>query len=256
MGNLLKKKLDKKQIVLGPFLKLSSPTIVEVAAIAGFDYVIIDCEHGPLDIHSAQNMIRAAHLYDMSAVIRVGDNNPYMISRALDIGADAVQIPQISTKLDAINAVRASKFFPMGNRGICRYVRAAQYSSIDKKEYFRSANNNLVIIHIEGMEGIKNLDEILEVDGIDIIFIGPYDLSQSLNIPGDINNPVVEEKMLDIIHKARARKKTVGTFVDDVDSANKWRSLGVQYISYSVDVGIIYNAFRDINRLCKRTSNY
>ena len=247
MGNLLKEKLENKSNVIGPFMKLPSPPVVEIAGLAGFDFVIIDCEHGPLNMLEAENMIRAAHLANMSAVVRVGENNPNMISRALDIGADAVQIPQISTKEDALNAVKASKFSPLGERGVCRYVRAAKYSSMDKSEYFKYANENtLVIIHIEGMEGIENLDKILEVDGIDVIFIGPYDLSQSLGIPGDVNNIKVEEKMKEVVNKASAKGKIVGTFVDDIESAKKWKSLGIQYMSYAVDVGIIYDSFKKI----------
>jgi 4-hydroxy-2-oxoheptanedioate aldolase len=247
MGNLLKEKLENKSNVIGPFMKLSSPPVVEIAGLAGFDFVIIDCEHGPLNMLEAENMIRAAHLANMSAVVRVGENNPNMISRALDIGADAVEIPQISTKEDALNAVKASKFSPLGERGVCRYVRAAKYSSMDKSEYFKYANENtLVIIHIEGMEGIENLDKILEVDGIDVIFIGPYDLSQSLGIPGDVNNIKVEEKMKEVVNKASAKGKIVGTFVDDIESAKKWKSLGIQYMSYAVDVGIIYDSFKKI----------
>ncbi|MBC8589179.1 HpcH/HpaI aldolase family protein [Paratissierella segnis] len=249
MGNLLKKKLENKSNVIGPFMKLPSPAVVEIAALAGFDFVIIDCEHGPLNMLEAENMIRAAHLSNMSAVIRVGENNPNMISRALDIGADAVQIPQISTKEDAINAVKSSKFSPLGERGVCKYVRAAGYSSMDKSEYFKYANENtLVIIHIEGLEGIENLDEILEVEGIDVIFIGPYDLSQSLGIPGDVNNVKVEEKMKEVVNKASAKGKIVGTFVDDIDAANKWKSLGIQYMSYAVDVGIIYDSFKRVTK--------
>ena len=249
MGNLLKKKLENKSNIIGPFMKLPSPAVVEIAALAGFDFVIIDCEHGPLNMLEAENMIRAAHLSNMSAVIRVGENNPNMISRALDIGADAVQIPQISTKEDAINAVKSSKFSPLGERGVCKYVRAAGYSSMDKSEYFKYANENtLVIIHIEGLEGIENLDQILEVEGIDVIFIGPYDLSQSLGIPGDVNNIKVEEKMREVVNKASAKGKIVGTFVDDIDAANKWKSLGIQYMSYAVDVGIIYDSFKRVTK--------
>jgi len=247
MKNILKERLINKEIVIGPFMKLPSPPVVEIVGLAGFDYVIIDCEHGPLNVLEAENMVRAAHLVNMAAVLRVGENRPHPISRALDIGADAVQIPQISSKEDAIKAVKAAKFAPLGERGVCRYVRAANYSSLDKKEYFKLANEEtMVIIHVEGVEGINNIDEILEVEGIDIIFIGPYDLSQSLGIPGDVNNVIVEEKMKEVIKKAHEKGKLVGTFVDDLDAAKKWRALGVQYISYSVDVGIIYESFKNI----------
>ncbi|MDI6705218.1 MAG: aldolase/citrate lyase family protein [Bacillota bacterium] len=244
--NRLKQKLGLQKFVAGPFLKLPAPAVVEIVGIAGFDYAIIDCEHGPLNVLAAEDMVRAAHLAGISAVVRVTENNPAMISRALDIGADAVQVPQICSRRDAEMAVKAAKFAPMGERGVCRFVRAAEYSAMDKSDYFKRANEEtMVIVHIEGQEGIDNLDEILEVEGIDIIFIGPYDLSQSLGVPGQVNHPIVEEKMIEVVRKAKNSGKYVGTFVDDVKTGHKWIELGVQYISYSVDVGIIYDA-------CKR----
>ena len=249
MKNALKEKLATERFVVGPFLKLPSPAVVEIMGLSGFDYVIIDCEHGPLNVLAAEDMARAAHLTGISAVVRVTENNPAMISRALDIGADAVQVPQVSCRADAEKVVKAAKFSPEGERGVCRFVRAAGYTSIEKSEYFKKANREtMVIIHIEGQEGINNLDDILEVDGIDIVFIGPYDLSQSLGLPGQVNNPEVEKKMVEVINKAAAKGKWVGTFVDDVETGHKWINLGVQYISYSVDVGIIYEA-------CKKTVN-
>jgi len=118
---------------------------------------------------------------------------------------------------------------------------------MDKFKYFKSANEETMIItHIEGVEGINNLDEILSVPGIDVIFIGPYDLSQSLGIPGEVNNPLVTEKMKEVVLKCRENKVSVGTFVDDIKTAKFWVSLGVQYISFSVDVGILYNASKNI----------
>lgn len=247
MDNTLKKRIEQGNILLGPFMKLPSPAVVEIMGLAGFDYVIIDCEHGPLNMVEAENMIRAAKICGMGSVVRVTENNATMISRALDIGADAVQVPQVSNRRDAESVVRAAKFSPLGERGVCRYVRAAGYTSLSKKEYFAKANKEtMVIIHIEGQEGLDNINEILEVEGIDIIFIGPYDLSQSLGVTGEVNNPLVEEKMREVIEKSQKKGKWVGTFVDDLDSANKWRKLGVKYISYAVDVGIIYDAAKKV----------
>jgi len=252
MSNRLKEKLKDNKFVIGPFLKLPSPAVVEIMGLSGFDYVIIDCEHGPLNILVAEDMVRAAHLAGISAVIRVRENNAGMISQALDIGADAVQVPQICSKKDAEELLKAAKFYPRGERGVCRYVRAAEYSAIEKTEYFKKANrDSMVIIHIEGQEGIDNFDEIISVDGIDVVFIGPYDLSQSLGLPGQVNHPLVEEKMKQVVEKARSNGKYVGTFVDDMETGNKWIKLGVQYISYSVDVGIIYNACTSITHKFK-----
>ncbi len=251
--NYLKEALASGKIVFGPFLKLTDPAIVEIIGFAGFNFVIIDQEHGPISIESSQNMIRAAESVNITPIIRVAKNDESLILRALDIGAQGVEIPQINCKDDALQAVNSVKFSPQGFRGVCRYVRAANYSSMDKFKYFESANKEtMIIIHIEGIKGINNLDEILSVSGIDIVFIGPYDLSQSLGIPGKIDDPLVEEKMQEVVLKCSKQKIAVGTFADDVHTAKKWTSLGVQYMSFSVDVGIFYEASKNIlNKLKK-----
>jgi len=245
--NYLKKTLQNGKVAFGPFLKITDPAVVEIMGFAGFDFVIIDAEHGPISIESAQNMIRAAESVNIIPIIRVGNNDESFILRALDIGAQGIEIPQINSKSDAVRAVKSVKYSPRGERGVCRYVRAANYSSMDKFKYFESANKETMIIaHIEGVEGINNLDEILSVPYIDVIFIGPYDLSQSLGILGQVNHPLVAEKMKEVVTKCKESKVAVGTFADDVETAKFWISLGVQYMSFSVDVSILYNSSKNI----------
>jgi 4-hydroxy-2-oxoheptanedioate aldolase len=245
--NTLKQKLEKGEMALGPFMKFSDPAAVEIAGLAGFDFVIIDMEHGPISYERAQDLIRAAELRNITPVIRVPENTEIYIQRALDIGAKAVQVPQVSTVKDAEAVAKSSRFFPEGARGACRYVKAANYSSTPKAEYFSQANNEvLTIIHIEGLEGISNLPEIVKVPGIDIIFLGPYDLSQSCGVPGQVDHPEVVLKMTEAVELARKQGKMVGTFVESPESAAKWFKLGVQYLSYSVDVGIYLTACADI----------
>jgi len=245
--NNLKEVLKEGKNVFGPFMKFTDPAAVEIMGFAGFDFVIIDAEHGPISMQNAQNMIRAAEIANITPVIRVANNDEALILRALDIGAQGIEIPQINSKLQAIKAVRSVKYAPQGERGVCRYVRAANYSSINKFKYFKSANKETMIIaHIEGVEGINNLGEILSVPDIDVIFVGPYDLSQSLGIPGEVNNPLVTEKMKEVVLKCRENKVAVGTFADDVETAKSWVSLGVQYMAFSVDVGILYEASKQI----------
>ncbi|MFC1562718.1 HpcH/HpaI aldolase/citrate lyase family protein [candidate division KSB1 bacterium] len=245
--NNLKRRLKNGDAVYGIFLKLTDPAVVEIAGLAGFDFVIIDTEHGPISIETAQNLVRAAQIREITSIIRVSENEPNLILRSLDIGACGVQVPQVSTKEDAIRAVSSAKYFPDGNRGVCRFVRAAGYSSIDKNEYFQKSNEEtLVIVHIEGLDGISNLSEILTVKDLDIIFLGPYDLSQSCGIPGQIEHPDVLKKMEESVRLAKKSGVTVGTFVETVESAKKWVDIGVQYISFSVDVGIFFNACSDI----------
>ncbi|MDK2856769.1 MAG: 4-hydroxy-2-oxoheptanedioate aldolase [Bacillota bacterium] len=245
--NKLKKALAQGRTVFGPFMKLSDPAVVEVFGYAGFDFVIIDTEHGPLSIETAENLVRAAQLTGVTPIIRVTDNDPAKISRALDIGAQGVQVPQITSREEAEKAVRAAKFAPQGDRGVCRFVRAADYTALDRYKYFLHANENtLVIIMVEGLEGISNIDGILATPGIDILFVGPYDLSQSLGVTGQVNHPSVIAKLEEVTAKAREKGVVVGTFVDTVEAAHQWSKLGIQYISYSVDVGLLYEGSRQI----------
>jgi len=235
------------RVLCGPFLKLSDPAVAEICGLAGFDHVIIDCEHGPLSVGEAQNLIRAAELRGILPFVRVPRNEPSEILRALDVGAVGVHVPHVSTADDARRAVDACRFHPEGERGVCRFVRAAGYTSVPAAQHFAEANaRTIVVLHIEGTEGLDHLSEILEVRGVDVVFIGPYDLSQSCGIPGEVHHPKVREKMEGAVAQARAANAVVGTFVESPDEADVWVRLGVQYICYAVDVGIFYQACKAV----------
>jgi len=247
MKNLTKEKLARGETVLGFFSKMSDASLVEQAALAGFDFIIIDMEHGPASFETAQELIRAAELRGMTPIIRTSDADHVSLLRSLDIGAHGVQAPQVSSHKVAAEVVCGAKFAPLGDRGVCRYTRAAEYTNIEKSEHFERSNiETMVIVHIEGIEGINNLDQILAVEGIDVIFLGPYDLSQSCGVPGQTSHPVVVEKMQYAVKKASAMGVLVGTFVESPEMARFWCKAGVRYIAYSVDVGIYFNACRQI----------
>lgn len=251
MKETLKKfrnKLENGEYVYGPFMKTSDPMFVEAVGLAGFDYVILDMEHGPVTIENQQNNIRAAEARKTVPIIRLKDRAENTIGKALDIGAYGIQVPQINNAKEAENVVKFAKFYPYGMRGVCRFVRAADYSNCDRYEFFENSKDVLIILQLEGIKAIENLDEILEVDGVDILFIGPYDLSQSLGIPGQVNNPIVVDAMKGIVEKARAKGKKVGTFVATPADLKMWKEIGVQYLSYSVDVGIFMDACKDLRK--------
>ncbi|MHC4564639.1 MAG: HpcH/HpaI aldolase family protein [Planctomycetota bacterium] len=241
--------------VFGPFSKTSDPAIVETLGHAGFDFIILDMEHGPNSIETVQNVIRAAQLAEMAPIVRIPSGDYEMIGKALDVGAAGVQVPQVSCAQDVRVAIKHAKFAPLGMRGVCRYVRAAGYSSMDKTDYFRRANETLLIIQIEGQAALDNLDEILAVDGVDIVFVGPYDLSQSLGVPGEVEHPLVIEKMKQIVEVCLGKGVFVGNFTETIPQTEMWVAQGLRYMSYSVDVGIVYEAGKallsDFNRIRK-----
>jgi 4-hydroxy-2-oxoheptanedioate aldolase len=232
--------------VKGPFSKTEDPAMIETMGYAGFDFVILDMEHGPNTIRSLQGLIRAAQLAGIFPVVRIKENHFGLAAEALDIGAGGIQVPQVTTAEAARSVIRATRYAPEGNRGICRFVRAADYSAVDRFRYFKEANEAIIILQLEGSEAIQNLDEILQVEGIDVLFIGPYDLSQSLGVPGQIDHPKVVSAMSHIIQKCSEKNVAAGTFVDTVENAHRWKQSGVRYIAYSVDTGLMYEKCKEI----------
>lgn len=250
---LLKNRLAQGEKLFGPFINLCHPAVLEIAGLAGFDFAIIDTEHGEISSERAVDMVRAAQLAGISPVVRVYSNQPELIAKALDIGAAGVQIPQVCTRQQAEAAVRAAKFSPVGERGCNRYVRAAKYSALDKAKYFGCANDEVaVIIQVEGKAGLDNLGEIIVVPGIDVLFIGPYDLSASLGVPGQVEHPLVLGAVEQTMKLAAKAGVALGFFVDDVQAAIQWKNRGIQYISIASDTGLLYEVFKNnVNKFHK-----
>jgi len=245
--NFLKQKLSAGLFVLGTFNLIPSSSVINIIGCAGFDFVIIDAEHGPIGVERAEDLVRAAEVEAMSPIIRVSENNPALILRALDIGAHGVQVPNISNATDARNVVRSAKYAPLGARGLSPYTRAGAYSFKRSNTYTTEANKNtLVILNVEGKEGIANLEEILQVEGVDVIFIGPYDLSQSVGKPGLIDDPVVVDAIRTCAGKIRTAGRIAGCFARDIDSLNMLIDCGYQYITYLVDTTILLVALEQV----------
>ncbi|MDR3261033.1 MAG: aldolase [Tannerella sp.] len=242
----LKDKLEKGEPVYGPFMKTVDAAFVECAGYAGFDFVILDMEHGPAAFSDLQNLIRGAEAAGVLPVVRTYDSSEVAISKALDLGAKGIQVPQIQSAEEAKEVVKAAKYFPEGERGVCRFVRAAKYSSTPRNEYFEQANEALVILQVEGKQVLNELESILSVEGLDILFIGPYDLSQSLGVPGQVSHPSVVEAIRNITEQAKKARVVTGVFCDTFEAAALWRNAGIQYLSYSVDVGIFTEACANI----------
>ena len=253
--NFLKQKLALGQTVLGTWSVIPSPTVSNILAKAGLDFIIIDGEHGPIGLETAENMIRACELEGCSPLFRVGDNNENLILRALEIGSHGVVIPQILSREDAQRATAAVKYHPAGARGYSPFTRAGSFSPVEN--HAETSNlNTITMFIVEGEEGIDNLDEILEVQNIDIVYIGPYDLSQSVGCPGEITNPKVLKLMQYCCEKISDRGIIAGSFVKDGEYAKMLIDNGVRFLAYRADCDIIINSARsiinDIANICNK----
>lgn len=232
--------------MIGIFSKTIDSSFIEAAGMAGLDFIILDQEHGLVSREQLYNHVRAAKGTKMKSIVRVAELNSNLIGSALDAGADGVQVPNISTSEEAKKAIESARFFPHGVRGVCRFVKSASYGDMDRNNYFQSENNKLLILQVEGIEGIKNIDSILDLKGFDILFIGPYDLSQSLGIPGQINHPILLKEIQNIAEKALEKGKKLGAFTDTVEGVKLMKSYGVDYLAYSVDVNIYLESCKKI----------
>lgn len=240
----LRQRLRRGETVLGMFQLIDSPAVTELIGLAGFDFTVIDQEHGPLTASDAVGLCAAAENVGMSPVIRVRENAPGEIQRAMDLGA-AIEIPQIEGLDDAEAAVSATRFSPLGERGLSPYVRAGGYDG--GPDYTDQQNESrAVIVHVEGEAGVENVDDILAVEGIDVVFLGPYDLSQSLGIPGQVRDERVESRMTEVCEKAADTDTAVGTYADDPEMANRWLEAGIQFLALSVDAPIVRRRFETL----------
>lgn len=240
--NQLKRKLKQGEVVLGLFMNCAYPAFVEICGYAGFDFAVIDLEHGALHPLVAEDLCRAADCVGLTPVIRVRKNDAPQIQRALDIGSAGVQVPQIETKADAEAVVRSVKYSPLGSRGLSFYTRAGVYSSAGTQIVDQLNEESMVVVQVEGKRGVENLEEIISVPHIDAIFLGPYDLSQSLGIPGQVRDPRVIELMQKAVGTIRKAGKAAGTFADSPETAKQWIDAGVQYVGLGVDVGVFLRA--------------
>jgi len=233
--NSTKEKIKQGGVAYGVFMTGYGPTTVEMLGHIGFDFVILDAEHSPIDIESCENMVRAAESANITPLIRVAINIRQNILRYLDTGAMGVQIPMVENKEDAQAVVESVKYPPEGQRGLAG-VRAADYG-IPRPlgEYVKDANREtMTIVQIETVKAAGNIKEILTVPGIDVFFIGPNDLSSAMGYPGQQNHPEVQKLISYLVNEIRAAGKAAGTTAYDFDLLKKNKERGFQYICYGL----------------------
>jgi 4-hydroxy-2-oxoheptanedioate aldolase len=229
--NRMKEKLKAGEPVFGVSVMIPSPQIVEMVAAAGFDWVLLDCEHGTLTLESVELMAMAAEASGITAIARPVTRSAEHILQVLDRGVMGVQVPHVNTAAEARDVLAAVKYHPAGKRGLAAGTRAAVYDSHGTlADYVKAANEaTLIAIQLEDREAIENIDELLKVDDIDVFFIGPSDLSQSMGYPGNPKAPPVAEAIESSFRKMVAARCTPGTPAT-AENVRETIDKGVRYI--------------------------
>jgi 4-hydroxy-2-oxoheptanedioate aldolase len=228
----------------GFFVKCPSMEMIEAMGIAGCDFAVVDMEHTPLGPRDLYPLLLAAERRNLEMIVRIPSLNESYLKWCRDLNVSAIQVPHIQSARDVKFAVEHTMFAPVGQRGLCRFVRASNFSGLTKDQYLDFANsNNKLILQLEGTQAVKNIDEIIAAIPTGVsLFVGPYDLSQSMGKPGEIWDPEVQEAMEMIITKCLANNIPIGTFTDTVEGLNKWRKRGINFIQYASDLHVFINS--------------
>jgi 4-hydroxy-2-oxoheptanedioate aldolase len=236
--NPFKHALAEGRQQIGLWSSLSSHYTVEVIAGAGYDWILLDMEHSPNDLESLLAQLQAAAAYPTHPVVRVPWNDAVMVKRILDIGAQSILVPYVSTLAEAKAAVASTRYPPAGVRGVAGTTRATRFGRI--QGYARKAHEELcVLVQVETKQGLENLEAICAVDGVDGVFIGPADLHASLGHPGETSNPQVLPLIEEAMRRIRKTGRAPGYLSPVEADAKKMLAAGAQFVAVGADVGIL-----------------
>jgi 2-keto-3-deoxy-L-rhamnonate aldolase RhmA len=245
----LKQKIINRDITIGSWITIGNNSIAEILANAGFDWLVVDLEHTTISLEQAGEIIRTIELSGVPSLVRLTSNDENQIKRVMDAGAQGVVVPMVKDAGDAMYAVAATRYPPLGNRGV-GLARAQQYGASFKEHLAWQADINsgpIVVVQIEHIDAVDNLKEILSVSGVDAFIIGPYDLSCSMGIPGEFENPKFIKTMERIIKISSELNAVSGLHVvePDKEKLNKAIEVGHKFIAYSVDIRMLDVAARN-----------
>jgi len=236
MNNVVKKKLAEGDYSIGSWITIASPTVAEIMGGAGFDWLGIDGEHGAIGLESIQVLMQTMAATPAMPLVRVAANDRVLIKRVLDLGASAIMVPMVNSAAEAEMAVRATRFPPRGVRGV-GLARAHGYSLEDRAEYLKEADGEiLVAIQIEHTEAVSRIDEIVKVEGVDVVFLGPEDLAASLGYLGRPDHPVVADALEVVLRAAKRAGVPAGIPAVSVEEAEARLEEGYRFIQLGVDV--------------------
>jgi 4-hydroxy-2-oxoheptanedioate aldolase len=236
--NSFKRALKAGKPQIGLWSSLSSNYSVEVIAGAGFDWILLDTEHSPADLENLLTQLQAAAPYPTHPVVRVPWNDMVTMKRVLDIGAQSLLVPYVSTADEARKAVSYTRYPPGGVRGVAGTTRATRFGRV--KDYARRAHEEIcVLVQVETEAALESIDAICGIEGVDGVFIGPADLHASMGYPGEIANPKVKPLIDEAIRRIRKRDRAPGILTPSETDARHWLECGALFVAVGADVGIL-----------------
>lgn len=242
--NKLKRALAQGKTVFGLLNSIPSPLMVEMIGYAGYDFVVLDMEHVCVNPETLENMVRAAECAGMTALVRVPNAAPKAILRALDCGALGIIVPHVRSRAQAKQAVAASRYHPLGMRGIAG-GRTTGFGTIDLPAYLERANAEIMVVAmIEDREGVDNIDAILSVEGIDMVLEGAIDLSQSYGVPGQAQHADVQAGIERIATACQQHAVRFCAIPRTTDQMGSWHARGVQAYLLGDDRGVSFRALK------------
>jgi len=234
--NKLKRELYNGSSVVGTWSSLSSPNVVSVLGSTKLDFVVIDMEHGSMSLETVENMVRSAEAAEISPIVRTRDGDEQTILNALETGVRSIMVPHIDSVVKADRVAKCCKYYPEGNRGLSPYTRAHGFTHQNIDKSLQNENKEtLVGILVEGRKGLSNLDKIASVPGIDIIYLGLFDICQSVGLPGQLNHPNVIDEIKRCYDIIQSHGKISGAMSTNIDYINMLANIGYRFIAYLND---------------------
>lgn len=236
----LKSRLSRSEITIGSWVTLGHPSIAEIMAAAGFDWLVLDMEHSVLELGEVQAIIQVLDAKQCPAIVRLTSNHPDQIKRVMDAGATGVMVPMIKSAADAKATVDGVYYPPRGQRGV-GLARAQGYGNSFQAYRQWLEENAVIVAMIEHVDAVRNIDDILAVPGIDAYIIGPYDLSGSMGRPGDLNHPDVQTAIAQVLEAGRRAGKPGGIHVIEPDPQALQQRIqaGFNFLGYGLDIRIL-----------------
>lgn len=250
--NRLKATLKAGKSAIGALAVMPTASSVEILTTTGLDWLLIDSEHGPMDIETVHAMVRATAGTNVTPIVRVPWNIDWLAKRAMDVGAMGILMPMVSSKEDAVKAVRAVRYPPEGERGFGPFYAASRWG-LSLTDYANVANAEmLAMVLIEHIDAVNQIDDILSVKGVDAAFIGPYDLSGSMGMLGQVNDPKVQGAIDRVLAAGKRANIPVGILATTPEDINKRLAQGFQLILIGTDTMLMSAGTRGILNQIKR----